>query len=51
MDSGDRAPVLYFFVWPLQLIIPYAFVSCGLKHLIFAIEPALKAKPADTAAT
>ena len=42
MQSGDRAPVLYFFVWPLQLIIPYAFGSCGVKHLLFAIHPALK---------
>ena len=42
MQSGDRAPVLYFFVWPLQLVIPYAFGSCGLKHLIFAIRPDLK---------
>ncbi|WP_204113126.1 TRAP transporter small permease [Shimia biformata] len=42
MDSGDKAPVLYFLLWPLQLIIPYAFASAGLKHLIFALRPALK---------
>ena len=42
MDAGDRAPVLYFFVWPLQLIIPYAFVSSGLKHLAFAVRPDLQ---------
>jgi len=42
MASGDRAPVLYFFVWPLQMVIPYAFISSGLKHLIFAIQPGLK---------
>ena len=42
MDSGDRAPVLYFFVWPLQLVIPYACASAGLKHLVFALQPALK---------
>ena len=42
MESGDRAPVLYFFVWPLQLVIPYAFASSGVKHLIFALEPGLK---------
>lgn len=44
MGSGDRAPVLYFFVWPLQLVIPYAFTSSGFKHLAFAIEPNLKIK-------
>ncbi|NDW44185.1 TRAP transporter small permease [Ruegeria sp. PrR005] len=42
MDSGDKAPVLYFALWPLQLIIPYAFGSAGVKHLIFAIRPDLK---------
>lgn len=42
MDSGDKAPVLYFLLWPLQLVIPYAFASAGLKHLIFALRPALK---------
>lgn len=42
MEAGDRAPVLYFFVWPLQLVIPYACVSAGLKHLVFAIRPDLK---------
>ncbi len=45
MEAGDRAPVLYFTVWPLQLVIPYAFVSAGLKHLLFAIRPNLKPTP------
>jgi TRAP-type C4-dicarboxylate transport system permease small subunit len=42
MGAGDRAPVLYFFVWPLQLVIPYACLSAGLKHMIFALRPELK---------
>jgi len=42
MDNLDKAPVLYFVVWPLQLVIPYAFISSGLKHLIFALHPTLK---------
>lgn len=37
MEAQDKAPVLYFVVWPLQLVIPYAFCSCGLKHLAFAL--------------
>jgi len=49
MDANDRAPVLYFLVWPLQLIIPYAFASCGLKHLVFAIRPDLKPAAAESA--
>ncbi len=47
MEAGDRAPVLYFVVWPLQLIIPYAFASCGVKHLVFALRPDIKPAPAD----
>ncbi|MGB1010450.1 MAG: TRAP transporter small permease [Thiolinea sp.] len=42
MDNQDKAPVLYFVVWPLQLVLPYAFISSGLKHLIFALRPELK---------
>ena len=42
MSAGDKAPVLYFVVWPLQLIIPYAFASAGLKHTAFAAQPTLK---------
>lgn len=42
MESGDKAPVLYFVLWPLQLVIPYAFGSAGAKHLIFALRPDLK---------
>ncbi|WP_164660228.1 TRAP transporter small permease [Tropicibacter sp. Alg240-R139] len=41
-EAGDKAPVLYFALWPLQLVIPYAFFSAGLKHLIFALKPSLK---------
>lgn len=47
MEMGDRAPVLYFLLWPLQLIIPYAFASAGLKHLLFALRPELKPQPAE----
>ena len=46
-EAGDRAPVLYFVVWPLQLIIPYAFVSAGLKHLVFAIRADIKPAPGE----
>jgi TRAP-type C4-dicarboxylate transport system permease small subunit len=42
MESRDKAPVLYFLLWPLQLVIPYAFASAGLKHAIFCVDPSLK---------
>ncbi|MEX0284505.1 MAG: TRAP transporter small permease [Paracoccaceae bacterium] len=49
MEAGDRAPVLYFVVWPLQLVIPYAFISSGVKHLAFALRPDVKPVPAGKA--
>lgn len=42
MESGDRAPVLYFKIWPLQLVLPFAFASSAVKHLIFGLRPDLK---------
>ena len=42
MEYSDRAAVLYWLLWPIQIVIPYAFVSTGLRHFIFAIWPALK---------
>ena len=46
MEAKDRAPVLYFVVWPIQIIIPFAFLSAGIKHAIFSIDPSLK-QPKD----
>lgn len=46
-EAGDKAPVLYFVVWPLQLIIPYAFLSAGTKHLIFSLRPDLKKRATE----
>ena len=42
MDAQDKAPVFYFVLWPLQIILPYAFASSGPKHAIFAWRPAPK---------
>ena len=43
--NGDRAAVLYWQLWPIQLTLPYAFYSCALRHLAFAYRPDLKPKP------
>jgi len=47
MEAQDRAPVFYFVVWPLQVIIPYAFLSCAVKHAIFVARPGLKPAPSE----
>ena len=49
MEFQDRAAVLYWLLWPIQLIIPYALASTALRHVAFAIWPALKPNP-DSAA-
>lgn len=42
MVAQDKAPVLYFHLWPLQLVIPYAFASSGLKHFCFFLRNDLR---------
>lgn len=39
---GDKAAVLYFPLWPIQLVMPYAFLSCAIRHAAYAVEPELK---------
>ena len=48
MEFQDRAAVLYWLLWPIQLIIPYALLSTGLRHGAFAVWPDLK--PAERGA-
>ena len=40
--NGDRAAVLYWSLWPIQLILPYAFYSSAVRHAAFAYRPSLK---------
>ncbi|HZD25227.1 MAG TPA: TRAP transporter small permease [Alphaproteobacteria bacterium] len=48
--NGDRAAVLYWPLWPIQLVLPYAFFSSAVRHLVFALRPELKPDPADEGA-
>jgi len=41
-ESGDRAAVLYWVLWPIQIVMPYAFFSCALRHALFAMAPSLR---------
>lgn len=43
--NHDRAIILYWPLWIIQIIIPYAFISSGLRHLVFALWPELKPQP------
>lgn len=41
-EFGDKAAIFYFPLWPLQLVMPYAFFSCAFRHAAFALHPELK---------
>ncbi len=41
-EAGDKAAIFYFVLWPIQIVMPYAFFSCGVRHLAFALRPELK---------
>ncbi|MFV0383992.1 TRAP transporter small permease [Paracoccus sp. (in: a-proteobacteria)] len=41
-DVGDKAAIFYFVLWPIQIVMPYAFFSCAFRHLAFALRPDLK---------
>lgn len=43
--NDDRAAVLYWPLWPLQLVLPYAFFASALRHFAFAFWPDLKPRP------
>lgn len=43
-EIGFLVPVVDWPLWWFQIIMPYAFISNALRHLAFAIHPALKPK-------
>lgn len=44
IQNKERAAVLYIPLWPIQIVLPYAFFSSALRHLAFAAYPDLKPK-------
>lgn len=38
---NERSPSLDIPVWWVQMVVPWAFASSGLRHLIFALVPSL----------
>jgi TRAP-type C4-dicarboxylate transport system permease small subunit len=39
---GERGVALETVVWPIQLVLPYAFASATVRYLTFAIFPSLR---------
>lgn len=48
-DYEEKAAVLYWQLWPIQMVIPYAFFSAAIRYAIFAAWPRLKPHPNETA--
>jgi C4-dicarboxylate transporter DctQ subunit len=44
-ELGERGIGITIEVWPLQIILPWMFLSSALRHLGFAVFPALKPAP------
>ncbi|MYJ73349.1 MAG: hypothetical protein F4092_16620 [Rhodospirillaceae bacterium] len=40
--ARERAAVLYTPLWPIQIVLPYAFFSSAVRHFSFAAFPELK---------
>ena len=49
-EYKEKAAVLYWQLWPIQLVIPYAFFSTAIRHAIFAAWPELKPSGQETVA-
>jgi TRAP-type C4-dicarboxylate transport system permease small subunit len=41
--NSEIAAVLDWPLWPIQLILPYAFFTVSVRYVIFAFSPSLKA--------
>ena len=44
-ELGERGVGIPIELWPLQLILPWMFLSSAVRHLSFAVFPALKPLP------
>ncbi len=44
----ERSPSLDIPVWWVQMVVPWAFASSGLRHLVFALAPGLAPMAEET---
>jgi len=42
---GERGMAISIVVWPIQTVLPWMFLSSALRHVCFAVWPALKPVP------
>lgn len=46
---GETDVALNIFVWPMQLALPWLFISSGIRYLLFAIFTDIRPKEAELA--
>lgn len=46
-QEGERGMALDIPVWPIKLILPYAFASAAFRYLLFFYDPSLEEKPQE----
>ena len=39
---GERGMAIPIKVWPIQIVLPWMFLSSALRHLAFGVWPALR---------
>lgn len=42
---GERGMAIPILVWPIQMVLPWMFLSSALRHLIYATWPQLRPEP------
>jgi TRAP-type C4-dicarboxylate transport system permease small subunit len=47
IEQGERSMAINVLVWPIKLILPWAFLSAGTRYLFFVIDPDLEEKQAE----
>lgn len=47
---GERGMAIPILVWPIQMVLPWMFLSSALRHLIYAVRMDLRPEPRTEAA-
>lgn len=46
-ELAERTRTLKIMLWPLQIVLPVAFLLTGLHHLVYALRPDLRPNSKD----
>lgn len=49
LEQGERGMALDILVWPIKIVLPWAFASAGVRYFVFALFPAVEPTPEKVA--